>query len=149
MVEQWIENPCVSGSIPLLNITLNNFMKNARVNLLICLKNMSLRGKEQVTLPFTKKSLTLLNFLYKEGLIQHFYVKDKKILVVLKNFRFSNPLFDLKVISKPSYSLYLNYLNISKIKLSKKIFAVSTAKGLVCLNDCYKKHLGGKLLFST
>jgi ribosomal protein S8 len=123
-------------------------MKKARINLLICLKNMSLRGREKLNLPFTKKSVTFLNFLYKEGIIQHFKINKNEIFITLKPIFFGNYFSELKLFSKPSYSLYIDYLDICKMKTSKKIFAVSTSNGLLNLKECYKNRMGGKLLFS-
>ena len=145
MVEQWIENPRVSGSTPLLDIKIKFILSNLivnpfflimnlqTINLLLQLKNMSMLKKESCIIKFTINNFILVNFLYKENYIQSFYAtKTKTIFIMLRYFVVKNLFNTLKIVSSPSLKYFFKYQDIWL---------------LTCIN-CKKKKIGGKLLFS-
>ncbi len=120
--------------------------------LLVSLKNASKTNQKTTIVDFNKSNILVLTLLYKEGLIQSFYLqKDMKnfihILVSLRYFEGKDVLTSLKLISKPSLSRYFTYFELCFI--SSKFFfgALSTDKQILNLSDCKKLRVGGQFLF--
>ena len=98
----------------------------------------------------------LLKLLYKEGFIQSFnidsttqlkYEKQFNTTIFLRYF-YNKPIFsNLKIVSTPSYSKYLTFKDISKIKDKKNVLFLSTNQGFLTGLDCKKNKIGGTLLF--
>lgn len=122
-------------------------MNKQQLNLLINLKNFSCLGKETLTINYSLKTIQLILFLYKEGLIQSFFLLNDKITINIRFFNGKNSLSNLKIISKSSYKKFLNYKNICRLNFNKQIVAVSTDKGFLNMNTCKKQTLGGKIIF--
>ena len=144
VVEQWIENPRVSGSIPLLD---NHNMNKQQINFLIKLKNFSIAKKELVCFKFYDKVYQLVKFLYQEGVIQSFFVSNNTIFALIRFYNDNNQLSGLKIVSKSSYKKSLKSKHLYFLKDTKQIYGLSTDKGLSNLMNCKKNSLGGKLLF--
>ena len=148
MVEQWIENPRVGGSIPLLNKKIfYTYMTFQQINFLIELKNKILLGKHRYSLKYNFKILNLVFFLYKEGIIQSFYIRNEDLFLTVRFLNGKNSLSNLKIISKSSFQKNLSYMEICFLKSDKKIIAISTNRGILSLALCKKLRLGGKVLF--
>jgi ribosomal protein S8 len=122
-------------------------MKQKQIELLIKIKNVALLGREKLSCVYDKKNLSIVEFLYKEGLLRTFFIEGREILIHLNVYDNRSPLKKIKIISKPSYKKYLSYRDISRIETRKSIVAVSTSKGVYNLTDCKKKKLGGKILY--
>ena len=159
MVEQWIENPCVSGSNPLLgnqqraleSLTHYN-MNNNIIRFLVELKNASLSKKETITVEYSQLSNSLVKILYKEGFIQSFKIlkegEDTKKIVATLRYYFNKSIFNnLKVFSKPSHLRYMKFSDSCNISDKKYVCFFSTNKGILTILECKKKKIGGKLLF--
>ena len=124
---------------------------------LVRFKNSILTHKHICFVPKTKLTYNLLNLLLKENLIISFYeitnLRKKKKYYKIFLRQISNDLMlikDLKLISKPSRRIYLSSKNYKKYKNTKifKAFLViiSTSSGLLTLNDCLIKGIGGEIL---
>lgn len=122
-------------------------MNFVQINLLIQLKNAALVGKEFLNLPYNYSCLKLLFFLYHEGLIQSFSIKDNNFFINLRFFNGINRLMNLKLLHKKSYANSFTYKMICKIKSDKNSIMFSTDKGLLNLINCKIKRVGGKILF--
>ena len=85
--------------------------------------------------------------MYEEGFLQSFHIQQNIIEISLRFFRGYNSLENLKIISKHSYKKYLKYTQISKIKFSKTIMALSTDIGVLNVQNCKINKIGGKVLF--
>ena len=149
MVEQWIENPFVSGSIPLLDTIMNN----SKIKLLISLKNSAISKKESIKILHNSSDLELIKVLYKEGFIQSFNFDSKNensksfINIQLRYYDFMNSLENLKLSSTPSLTKYLKLKNLYNLNDKKVVFFLSTVEGLKTSIECKKSSIGGKLLF--
>ncbi len=147
MVEQWIENPCVSGSNPLLN-KLNEKMKLSQIFFIIKLKNAAKMRKDFIFIKFSIKNLNLIKFLYKEGYILSYFAKDDRIRV---NLRYSNNislLDNIKIFSKPSIKKFLSYKNLCSLNKSNRDLILSTTLGILTYKKCLELKTGGSLLFA-
>lgn len=122
-------------------------MNFAQINLLIHLKNAALVGKEFVIMHYNYSCLKLLSFLYQEGLIQSFSIKDNNFIINLRFFGGINRLTNLKLLYKKSYANSFTYKMICKIKNDRNSIIFSTDKGLLNLINCKVKRVGGKILF--
>jgi ribosomal protein S8 len=127
-------------------------MHSNAIKFLIALKNASLLKKECVFFSFNKSFLKLLKILYKTGLIQDFEVKNTtkkifKFIVFLKYSFNTGCLNTLKIISKPSWSLFLKYKNLIQLSNKKAIVILSTSKGFLTSEECKKYKIGGKIFF--
>jgi ribosomal protein S8 len=124
-------------------------MNLTKIKFLLTLKTCSLAKKESILIQYHKKNFDLLYILYKEGLIQSFNLTDfnKKIFIYLRYYYNRTLLNSIKIISKPSNNKYLKLKDLYKLNYKKKLFILSTSKGLKTLFDCKVNNLGGKLLF--
>lgn len=147
---QWFNSTfghCANYYIIKMNIQTIKFLNK--------LKNASLINNEFITVDSNKFIHLLLKFLYKEGFILSFKIKEKdsfhnnttEALVILRYF-YNKPIFrDLKIISSPSKNTVLSYRSLSRITSKKNILVFSTIKGLLSLDECKKFKVGGILLF--
>ena len=120
------------------------------IKFFIALKNATFFNKELVYCFYNKTFLKITKFLYVEGLIQDFYVEkfknQYKIIINLKYSYNLGALASLKIVSKPSWSLFLSFNDICKLSEKKVIFLFSTSQGLLSSIECKKYKIGGKLL---
>ena len=120
------------------------------VKFFIALKNATSFKKELVYCFYNKIFLKITRFLYVEGLIKDFCIqkikKQYKIIISLNYSYNLGALSSLRIVSKPSWSLYLSFKDICLLAEKKLIFLFSTSKGLMNSIDCEKHKIGGKLL---
>jgi small subunit ribosomal protein S8 len=124
-------------------------MNLTKIKFLLTLKTCSLSKKESILTNYHTKNYDLIYILYKEGLIQSFNLKNfnSKILIYLRYYYNKILLDSIKIVSKPSLNRYLKLKNLYKLNFKKKLFVLSTSKGLKTLSDCKINNLGGKLLY--
>jgi ribosomal protein S8 len=124
-------------------------MNLTKIKFLLTLKTCSLAKKESILIPYHINNKNLISILYKEGLIQSFDFKNfnKNISISLRYYYNRILLDSIAIISKPSNNRYLKLKDLYKLNSKKKIFILSTTKGLKSLLDCKISNLGGKLLF--
>ncbi len=127
------------------------FMNSTLINFLISIKNASIFKKEQLKIFYNKKFILLSKTLYKNGLIQDFYLEKQDynfyIIITLKyNYNFSN--FKMfKLVSKPSRSIFFSFKDISKIYEKQVLYIFSTSLGYLTSLECKHKKIGGLLFF--
>lgn len=116
------------------------------------LKNASLINKDSIRVlnnPFIEK---ILKVLYKEGLIQSFYIdiylNQSYLVIYLRYFYNFSVLTNFKLISRASKLNYLKINDILKIYNKKKLIIFSTSKGILTDLECKKIMTGGVPLFT-
>jgi ribosomal protein S8 len=127
-------------------------MHSNSVKFLLVLKNASILKKEIIFFFYNNLFLKLAKILYRVGLIQDFYIEKKhkkkfKIIILLKYSFNVGILNSLKIISKPSISLFLDYEKICCMSEKTRILIVSTSEGFLTSSECKKKKIGGKIFF--
>jgi ribosomal protein S8 len=124
-------------------------MNKTQINFLISLKNASYFGKNIIKIFYNKTFILLAKFLYKEGLILDFWLEktNKVFLVILLKTTLFNIFKSLKLISKPSRSLFFSYKDISKIYEKQIIYIFSTSLGYLTSLECKQYKIGGILAF--
>lgn len=126
-------------------------MNSTLIKFLISIKNSSIFKKEQLKIFYNKKFILLAKILYKQGLIQDFYLKKENynfyLIINLKyNYNFSN-FKNFKIVSKPSRSIFFSFKDISKIYEKQVLYIFSTSLGYLTSLECKQKKIGGLLFF--
>lgn len=119
------------------------------IKFFLALKNATFLKKEFVSFFYNKIFLKITRFLYLEGLIKDFAVEKKNQFKIIINLKYSyhiGSLAFLKIVSKPSWPLFLSFNDICKLSEKNLVFLFSTSKGLMNSADCKKNKIGGKLL---
>ena len=127
-------------------------MHSNGIKFLLALKNASVLKKEIVFFYYNKLFLKLAKVLYRTGLIQNFYIEKKyaknfQIVISLKYSFNIGILNSLKIISKPSISLFLDYDKICRIAEKNRVLILSTSEGFLTSSECKKRKIGGKVFF--
>lgn len=125
-------------------------MNKTLINFLIAIKNASSLKRELVKIFYNKKFILLVKILYKEGLIQDFWLEKGdtlKLVISLKyHYNFSN-YKTLQIISKPSKSLFFSYKDIFKLYEKHILYIFSTSLGYLTSLECKQNKVGGILFF--
>lgn len=125
-------------------------MNSSLINFLIAIKNAANLNKEYLSFYYSKKFLLIAKILYKEGLIQDFYIKKSKysqIIIILKYSFFDNCYKSLTIFSKPSKKFFFSYKDISKLYEKHVLYIFSTNLGYLTSLECKQKKIGGILFF--
>lgn len=122
-------------------------------NMLVMIKNASMRFKDKVDVPYSKMNAAVLEVLKEEGFIGSYKVmkeansKKQFIRVMLKYTENKTPLFcGFKRISKPSRRIYRGYDEFPRVKTSFGINIISTSKGVMSSRRAKKERIGGEVL---
>lgn len=122
-------------------------------NMLVMIKNASLRGHETVCVPHSKLKGAVAQCLIKNGYLSSSTeksVKGQKVLELglVYNENGESRVHDIKRISKTSKRMYIGYRDMSPFKYGKGMYVLSTPKGIMTEKDAKKEVVGGELLFS-
>lgn len=122
-------------------------------NMLVMIKNASMRFKDKVDVPYSKMNIAVLDVLKEEGFIGSYKVvkdassKKQFIRVMLKYTENKTPLFSgFKRISKSSRRIYRGYDEFPRVKTSFGINIVSTSKGIMSSMKAKKERIGGEVI---
>ncbi|MCX7905707.1 MAG: 30S ribosomal protein S8 [Elusimicrobiales bacterium] len=122
-------------------------------NMLVMIKNASMRFKEKVDVPYSKMNVAVLDVLKEEGFIGNYKVikepnsKKQFIRVTLKYTEDKTPLFlGFKRISKSSRRIYRGYDEFPRVKTSFGINIVSTSKGIMSSIKAKRERIGGEVI---
>jgi len=95
---------------------------------------------------------SVLKILYKEGYIQSYKLiktfLNTKIKVILRSLYNKSVINSISIISKPSHKIFIRYNDLIRLSNKGSTLILSTKLGLLTHNDCIKKTIGGKALFS-
>lgn len=123
-------------------------MNTALIQILLQIKNASLIKKKYIDIVVNKKSIVIIKILYKNGFLQSYIKKNNKIRIYLKYIFNKSLINNLKIISKPSISYYIDYKSLCRLStLNLNLGILSTSFGVLTSIECKKKKIGGKLLF--
>jgi ribosomal protein S8 len=118
-------------------------MDNSTLYFLIILKNFSVANRSSFFTKFSGKILSIVQFLYKLGIIQSYNSSVTQVCLKKK------PVFrNLEIISTPSNLRVLTLFDIVRLQVSPTTLMVfSTNKGILSHLDCQEQGVGGVLLF--
>jgi small subunit ribosomal protein S8 len=120
-------------------------------NMIIMMKNGSLAGKPNVTLPYSKLKEAILECLKKEG-----YVKE-----VSKKVKLGHPMLEVELVynakvpkikevervSKQSRRVYFGMKDIHSVRNGSGLLVLSTPKGILSGKAARQEQVGGEALF--
>jgi small subunit ribosomal protein S8 len=116
-------------------------------DLLTRIRNASLIGKLEVTMPSSKMKVVILEILKKEGYISDFKSvdkKDQKYLQISISMR-KRPTH-LRQISKPGQRIYAKSTEIPRPLRGMGLVLISTSSGVISGREAIKRGLGGELI---
>lgn len=121
------------------------------INFLIAIKNASIFKKDQLKIFYNKKFILLSKILYKQGLIQDFWLQKENFnFYIIINLKYTGNLSNLKnfkIISKPSRSIFFSSKDIFKMYEKQVLYIFSTSLGYLTSLECKKNKIGGILFF--
>ena len=119
-------------------------------DLITRIRNASLIGKHEITVPSSKLKQAVLSQLKKANYIADFKVESAKprdILRVTINQPGKNSVIsEITRMSKPGRRMYVGVDDIPKIKSGRGMVLISTSKGVISGQEAKKLRLGGELL---
>ena len=117
---------------------------------LTCIRNAIAAKKENVDIPASKSTKSILEILKNENYIDNFKnIDDKKqgkIRVYLKYVSGISALRNLQRISKPGRRIYVKKDKIPSVLRDKGLAIVSTSKGIMTNFEAKTSHLGGEII---
>lgn len=127
-------------------------VKDGIADLINALKNGNLAGKEIVVTPYSSLKVAVLELLQKEGYVDSFSKKGKKIVknieVALKYSGKNPAISGVERVSKFSKRIYKGVDGIRPFKNGMGIQVLTTPKGVLTDREAKKQNVGGEVLFT-
>jgi len=130
-----------------------NMTSDPIADMLTRIRNVLMRGRSLVDVPYSKKKENLLKVLKENGYVDDIKIYKEKgsvfknIAVTLaKDSNNKHKLTHLKRISRPGLRMYKSYREIRPILNGKGISVISTSRGVMRGLDAKKKKLGGEII---
>lgn len=128
-------------------------MSDPIANMLIAIKNGSVKGKATIIVPYSNLKNNILACLKKEGYIASFSKKNKKghpyIEIALLYENTQPKVRSIERISKQSKRVYAGVKDIHSVLGGKGLLVLSTPKGIMSGKEARKEHAGGEVLFKV
>lgn len=119
--------------------------------MIVRMKNAGDSKKESVVFPYSKLKLAILDVLFKEGYIESFGKKGKKIAkfieVVLSYEDGQSKISGVERVSKSSKRVYSKSKDVKKVKNGMGSLILSTPKGIMTDKQAKEAKVGGEALF--
>lgn len=116
-------------------------------DLLTRIRNASLIGKFEITLPSSKMKVLILEILKNEGYISDFeFVSNKNQKEILINLSATKHPTHLRQISKPGQRIYVKSSKIPRPLRGMGLIIISTPSGVITGREAIKKGIGGELI---
>lgn len=127
-------------------------MMDPIADMIVRIKNSSDSRKESVILPYSKLKVAILDVLMKEGFIESFGKKGKKVVkfieVVLAYDADGEPkVHGVSRVSKSSKRVYQKSKDIRSVKNGFGILVLSSPKGIITDKTARTEKIGGEALF--
>ena len=120
-------------------------------DMIVRMKNASDSKKESVVFAYSKLKLAILDVLFKEGYIESFGKKGKKIAkfieVVLSYEDGESKITGVERVSKSSKRVYNKAQDVKKVKNGMGSLILSTPKGIMTDKQAKEAKVGGEALF--
>jgi len=129
-----------------------SYFNNGNIaNCISILKKSIISNKKYCNVPFSKSNYYFIHFLYKNGYIESYKIKNSSNHIELK-FKIYQDKYVLHNITnffKPGNLNYLNLKRISRLKQQKNIqtmYILWTSYGFLTLNQTFFRKVGGILI---
>lgn len=119
---------------------------------LTVIRNGCMAKKANVSIPFSKKMINILEILKKEGYIDNFKkidVKDKnffRIQIELRYYQGKPVIEGLKRVSTPGLRAYTSVDSMPQVKNGFGIAIISTSCGVISGKNALRAKVGGEVL---
>ena len=114
------------------------------------IRNGLMRGKNNVSVPYSKLKHDLVNVLISEGYLKSCKktsIENKVMIQVELKYHDEAPVIkELKRVSKPSLRKYSSASDLDSVKGGLGAFIISTNQGLMTDKDAKAKNVGGEIL---
>ena len=114
------------------------------------IRNGLMRGKTNVSIPYSKLKHNLVNVLISEGYLKwckKTSIENKAIIEVELKYHDEVPVIkELKRISKPSLRKYSSASDFDSVKGGLGAYIISTNQGLMTDKDAKAKNIGGEIM---
>tara|TARA_B100001109_G_scaffold32940_1_gene25846 strand:+ start:140 stop:535 length:396 start_codon:yes stop_codon:yes gene_type:complete len=114
------------------------------------IRNGLMRGKNNVSVPYSKLKHDLVNVLISEGYLKSCKktsIENKAMIEVELKYHDEAPVIkELKRVSKPSLRKYSSASDLDSVKGGLGAFIISTNQGLMTDKDAKAKNVGGEIL---
>ena len=114
------------------------------------IRNGLMRGKNNVSIPYSKLKHDLVNVLISEGYLKSCKktsIENKAIIEVELKYHDEVPVIkELKRISKPSLRKYSSASDFDSVKGGLGAYIISTNQGLMTDKDAKAKNIGGEIM---
>ena len=124
----------------------NTFSNYRAGDFLIRVKNASMAGKIEVSLPSTKLVHSLAKSLKDEGYLSEVKLEKGMLTVKVAQAHKKPVLMDLKVISKPGLRVYKSVDEIKARKAESSMLILLTSKGVLSDKKAMKENVGGEVV---
>lgn len=108
------------------------------------IKNGFLAKKTKIIQQYSKKSIEILDILYRDGFIKKYKIETNYIIIYLKYKEKKSIITNIKYISKNNKNIYIKKKKIFKVK--KENFLLTTTLGFLTIEEVKKYNIGGKFL---
>lgn len=115
-------------------------------DLLIRIKNGYMASLKEVSVKYSKLSLSILDLLKTEGYIGGYKAGEREIKVTLKYDQRTPALRDVKRVSKPGRRVYRGKMQLPRVLDGMGIAIISTPNGVMSDRDARKKGVGGEVM---
>ncbi len=126
-------------------------VKDGISDLIVSLKNASAIRKEIVVAPYSKLKADILDVLVKEGFVDSYQTKGKKVIKGLEiNLKYDGKqsiIRGAERVSKFSKRIYVGVDGIRSVKNGTGILVLTTPKGILTDRQARKEKVGGEVLF--
>ena len=121
-------------------------------NMIIKIKNASLRGLATVSFPLSKMTLSIAKLLETEGYLKDVTVKGKKVQKTIEaslvyDEKKVPKVTDVKRVSKLSKRMYAGVADIKPVRSGYGILVLTTPKGVMTDKQAKTAKVGGEVLF--
>lgn len=124
-------------------------------NSFVQIKNAIQNSRKEVTLPYSKVKLAILESLKKQDLIESFeelknedqkYPAGIKVQLKYKNKENNSAISNIKRVSRPGRRVYVSASKIAMAQKGRKRVILSTSQGVMSGFEAIKKGLGGEII---
>lgn len=117
-------------------------------DLLTRIRNASLVGKTNLSVPTSKLKENIVEQLKVAGYINNYSI-DAESKPATMNIEINDTITEIARMSKPGRRLYVGADEMPKIKNGRGLVLVSTSKGIMTGDEAKKARLGGELLLKV
>ena len=114
------------------------------------IRNAIMAKKENLDVPASKISSSILEILKKEGYIENFKpIEDKKqgiLRIYLKYTAGKSAIRNIKRVSKPGLRVYVKQDKIPSVLRGRGLAIVSTSKGIITDKEAKAQEVGGEII---